>query len=295
MPSHFQFSLSDFQHSNSFITAVGRNHINKTVGGQPKALKTTRAVDPDIQSSLTSWGYSDIMQNAASTRPLGAQYDLFNQSSSTDLSAILSKEGGGVDALLGGRKTFAPNDIISRSKYTPTSAAPSVDTTVNGATGNYGVAPEGARTTTAVRQIWGNTPATQAQLTTFTWWSGVGVPIRKETVNIWKIVDSIFKKYNYRPLSGQTWGFAARPITGGTGWSLHAFGIAVDINSLKNPYGPTLVTDMPGQMIKEIEAIKSKSGIQAVRWGGRYSNNKDAMHFEIMLTPQEMAAGVVRY
>lgn len=99
-----------------------------------------------------------------------------------------------------------------------------------------------------------------------------------------------------------------RKITGGTGYSLHAYdpgesftfwsgvrinsAIATDVNSLANPYGPRLVTDMPREMINDILAIRTIDGLQVFKWGGYYSKNKDAMHFEIQVSPEELARGI---
>lgn len=123
-----------------------------------------------------------------------------------------------------------------------------------------------------------------------------------------RALDTVMKTWGYAPKSGQTWGYNCRRITGGTGYSLHAYGpgglftfwsgvriteaIAVDINSLANPYGPRLVTDMPRQMVEAILAIRTNSGRQLFGWGGNYRTNKDAMHFEIVCDPADLRSGV---
>jgi hypothetical protein len=38
---------------------------------------------------------------------------------------------------------------------------------------------------------------------------------------------------------------------------------------------------MPMVMILDIEKIRTRNGKIVFRWGGRYSGNKDAMHFEM--------------
>jgi peptidoglycan hydrolase-like protein with peptidoglycan-binding domain len=83
-----------------------------------------------------------------------------------------------------------------------------------------------------------------------------------------------------------------RKITGGSGYSLHAYGIAADLNWSTNPYGSRLVTDMPGAMIADIKAIRTNNGKQVFRWGGDYKGNKDAMHFEVICTPADLATGL---
>lgn len=121
-------------------------------------------------------------------------------------------------------------------------------------------------------------------------------------------LDACFKAFGYRPRKGVTGAQNCRRITGGTGYSLHAFAfdvlftfwtlirigmaLAVDVNWDKNPYGPRLVTDMPRPMIDAIYRIRTNSGAQVWRWGGYYAGNKDAMHFEIVCSPADLATGI---
>lgn len=68
-------------------------------------------------------------------------------------------------------------------------------------------------------------------------------------------------------------GYNCRAVTNKPGfWSAHAFGLAVDINPSTNPYGRTLVTDMP----PEFRNLFTSRGW---KWGGGWINIKDAMHF----------------
>lgn len=121
-------------------------------------------------------------------------------------------------------------------------------------------------------------------------------------------LDTALHAYSYRPKAGETWGYNCRKITGGSGYSLHAYGpgglfifwtgvrvtmaLAVDINSRANPYGKRLITDMPRAMTDGIKGIRTNSGHQVWGWGGDYRNNKDAMHFEIVASPAELASGI---
>lgn len=59
-------------------------------------------------------------------------------------------------------------------------------------------------------------------------------------------------------------------INGQPSW--HAKGAAIDINPATNPYGSTLITDMP----PEISQIAKSFGLG---WGGDWQSVKDAMHF----------------
>lgn len=114
--------------------------------------------------------------------------------------------------------------------------------------------------------------------------AGAKITIDKRVVKVFEAVEAIMAKYGYTIRAGDTGAYNCRVITGGTGYSLHAYLIAVDVNWQTNPYGPVLRTDMPPAMILEIEALQV-DGVQVVRWGGRYSGNKDAMHFEIIVSP----------
>lgn len=121
-------------------------------------------------------------------------------------------------------------------------------------------------------------------------------------------LDTVLHRHGYAPRAGVTGAYNCRKITGGSGYSLHAYGVgalftfwsgvrvatslAVDINWDTNPYGPRLVTDMPRAMIDDITRIRTRSGAQVWRWGGYYRGNKDAMHFEIVCHPDDLATGI---
>jgi prefoldin subunit 5 len=122
---------------------------------------------------------------------------------------------------------------------------------------------------------------------------GARITVDSRAVPAFKKLDEIFSRHNYLIRKVDTGAYNCRLITGGTDWSLHAYAIAGDFNWQTNPYGPNLVTDMPPEMIRDIEALRTKrSKKQVFRWGGRYSGNKDAMHFELIVTPAELAEGI---
>lgn len=86
--------------------------------------------------------------------------------------------------------------------------------------------------------------------------------------------------------------FNFRPITGGGGWSNHAYGLAIDINPKYNPYvngsavypvnGMTYVNrneEVKG-MIKEGDALFNAFTSRGWSWGGYWSGLKDYQHFE---------------
>lgn len=67
-------------------------------------------------------------------------------------------------------------------------------------------------------------------------------------------------------------GYNPRQIRGGSGWSQHAYGNAIDLNPGKNPLG-TSITDMPDN----VRELAKKYGLI---WGADWKGRKDPMHFE---------------
>lgn len=153
-----------------------------------------------------------------------------------------------------------------------------------------------ARRTAELRTLW--TPACQFEKRTLTMYSGATLSgLNVVAFEAFQALDAVMRSHRYVPRANsrsawETGAYNCRKITGGSNWSLHAYGIAVDINAKTNPYGKTLITDMPFAMVEAIKAIKTKGGVGIFRWGGDYRTNKDAMHYEVVASPQEMRAGV---
>ena len=89
-----------------------------------------------------------------------------------------------------------------------------------------------------------------------------------------------------------TGAFECRPAVGQSGgWSMHAYGLAVDINPFHNPYlkgdvvAPELAsaytdrTNVRLGMILEGDAAVGAFDEMGWGWGGRWSTAKDWMHF----------------
>jgi hypothetical protein len=146
------------------------------------------------------------------------------------------------------------------------------------------------RSTAELRILWA--PACTAPFARYTLHGGGVVTVDVLVVDALKALNAVLIDWDYRTRRADTGAYNCRQITGGTNYSLHAYGIAVDLNWSTNPYGRTLVTDMPIGMIEAIEGIRTAGGVQVWRWGGRYSNNKDAMHFEVVASPAELARGI---
>ncbi|HSJ61667.1 MAG TPA: M15 family metallopeptidase [Jiangellaceae bacterium] len=88
-----------------------------------------------------------------------------------------------------------------------------------------------------------------------------------------------------------TTAFVCRPSTGGSTWSEHAYGLAVDVNPFHNPYHrgdvviPELASayldrdrDLPG-MITAGDVVTEAFAAIGWGWGGGWSSSKDWMHF----------------
>ncbi|MEZ9217232.1 M15 family metallopeptidase [Vibrio cyclitrophicus] len=98
--------------------------------------------------------------------------------------------------------------------------------------------------------------------------------------------------------------FNARPITGGGGWSKHAYGVAIDINPVQNPFleldSNGRITVKPSQsatryvnrtrfrardeierrgMAEEVVELFAHHGFMI--WGGDWNSPIDTQHFEV--------------
>lgn len=87
--------------------------------------------------------------------------------------------------------------------------------------------------------------------------------------------------------------FNARRMTGSDGWSMHAYGLAIDINPLYNPYVGSDGTVLP--VMSEQYADRENSFLMKIdeqdfayrmfaehgfTWGGSWNSVKDYQHFE---------------
>ncbi len=88
-----------------------------------------------------------------------------------------------------------------------------------------------------------------------------------------------------------TSGFNCRTVAGSSSWSEHAYGRAIDVNPLVNPYVRGSSVDPPEGapyadrsrndpgMIHADDAAVRAFAAQGWRWGGYWSNGKDYQHF----------------
>lgn len=92
--------------------------------------------------------------------------------------------------------------------------------------------------------------------------------------------------------ANNTSAFNCRPITGGSSWSEHSYGRAIDINPVQNPYvsasGRTVLpaaardyldrTDERPGMLTADSALVQAFERAGWRWGGKWSRTKDYQH-----------------
>jgi hypothetical protein len=88
---------------------------------------------------------------------------------------------------------------------------------------------------------------------------------------------------------GSCWGWFVKPIEGGTSFSNHASGTAVDFNADEHPMGQQPSFSFShAQIIACRGIVKAAGGV--LRWGGDYTGRKDGMHWEIIGTRSQVAA-----
>lgn len=131
--------------------------------------------------------------------------------------------------------------------------------------------------------------------------SDVHLKVHPVTDEAWRALAAIMRSWGYTFNETAGGSVSCRKITGGTRTSLHAHGIAVDFNPSKNSYrrtyGGGLIqwgrqTDMPKDMVVQIEGIRTNDGAKVFRWGGRWTNIKDPMHYEVNTTKAHLLTGI---
>lgn len=139
-------------------------------------------------------------------------------------------------------------------------------------------------------------PAGAVQLGTFT------VPgtttrliVRKEVAPLLIALARDFHA-TVEPLNPKScWGHAHRKVRGGTAWSYHAPGIAIDLNASAHPMGKRGTFSAAKQAaVRALLARYSHHGVGLFRWGADYHSRADDMHFEIIV-PRGVALDAVAH
>ena len=174
------------------------------------------------------------------------------------------------------------------------------------------------RSTAALRAAWREyrcATSRMVQLRVFGKWN---TPVNPKTVDAWRALESTLVAAGYDV--HRAWVYVCRNIAGHKAASLHAYGLAIDLDhagprcNVNNPTpdrrkvrfsaaatklercrdvqrGAADTAFTPDQ-VAAVEAIRTVDGHQVFAWGGRWPTTKDTMHFQINVTPQELARGL---
>jgi hypothetical protein len=186
------------------------------------------------------------------------------------------------------------------------------------AAGSSGAATRGRprlMSTSALRRAWAAYECREGEMVT-TPLLGWRTPVNPRTVDAWRALEEALLRTGYR--AKKAWVYNCRNIAGQSTRSLHAFGLALDIDAKCNPNrrtpdkrlvrfsqattqeercadvrrGTADTIFMPAQ-IEAVEAIRTADGHQVFAWGGRWQTTKDTMHFQINVTPDQLVRGLV--
>ena len=164
-----------------------------------------------------------------------------------------------------------------------------------------------AQTTSQQRENWRHFECNQGAMTLIDFGPD-RIRVAPPTVDAWHALAMVLAAHNYNIRVDDTDSYNCRAIKGGTGPSLHSYGIALDVNASTNPFRltpdnrevkfstkPTQFergqevklgiadTDMTPEMISDVLAIQTQNGVRVFEWGGNWKDRKDAMHFELDL------------
>ena len=182
-------------------------------------------------------------------------------------------------------------------------------------------APQSPRrplTTAQLREAWATYLCAEREMVTIPLLSN-RTPVNPVAVDAFNALAAALARAGY--LARSVWVYNCRNIAQAASAqppraSLHAYGLAVDIDPEWNPHrhnvsGPVIFSAQPSQagrqqevaagiagtaftpgQVAAVEAIRTVDGLQVFGWGGRWRSSHDAMHFEIRLTPAELRRGL---
>ena len=108
----------------------------------------------------------------------------------------------------------------------------------------------------------------------------------------WFLKDGKWNDDNQSMLANNTSAFNYRKVTGGKSLSRHAYGFAIDINPVQNPYIKGGIVLPPNAVydIRKLGTLSSDSSVvkSFIRlgwtWGGNWKSLKDYQHFEKVIS-----------
>jgi hypothetical protein len=91
------------------------------------------------------------------------------------------------------------------------------------------------------------------------------------------VIEKILKSGRRQAIDYGVWGYNCRKKTGGSSWSVHAWGAAIDTNTLRNPYGATKWIGKGANGKRYGRYIPQLYMAEDFYWG---LNFRDPMHFQ---------------
>ena len=174
------------------------------------------------------------------------------------------------------------------------------------------------RATSTLRNAWREYRCATDRMVTTRLFGKWHSPVNPRTVDAWRALETSLAAAGYDV--HRAWVYVCRNIASKHALSLHAYGLAIDIDhanprcNVNNPTpdrgkvrfstAPTKMercrdvqrgtadTSFTPDQVAAVEAIRTIDGHQVFAWGGRWATTKDTMHFQINVTPQELARGI---
>ena len=115
--------------------------------------------------------------------------------------------------------------------------------------------------------------------------------VQRDTAPAWRAFAATMLEHGVLIRESGSGTYNCRYISGTSVWSLHAYGLALDINPKANPYRKPLTTEFSTAFITDVLGIATNSGSYCFRWGGNWTT-PDAMHFQIAVSKTDLASGI---
>jgi hypothetical protein len=171
----------------------------------------------------------------------------------------------------------------------------------------------GRMSTQALRQAWASARCNEAEMVTLDF-LGRRTPVNRLTRDAFAALARALDGTGYRASSA--WCYNCRKIRNSENYSLHAYGLAMDIDPSCNPHrvgyrAPARFsaratqsercadvranradTNFTPEQIAAAGDIRTVDGLRVFSWGGHWRRSPDAMHFQIDVTPAELARGL---
>jgi uncharacterized protein YcbK (DUF882 family) len=168
-------------------------------------------------------------------------------------------------------------------------------------------------TTRTLREAWASSRCNDADMVTVEF-LGRRTPINRVARDAYEALAQALESTGYRAKSA--WSYNCRKIRNSENWSLHAYGLAIDIDPSCNPHrvgnpAPARFsaaatqdercadvhanradTNFTREQIAAAESIRTVDGLRVFSWAGHWRRSPDAMHFQIDVTPGELRRGL---